>query len=348
MKTATPVRVGVVGCGWAGREVYVADLADCQYGTVVAVCDADGARAETTAEQYGISAAYDDVVEMLRAERLDILVNATPAGQHHAVTLLALRAGVHVYSEKPLTASLKEADELMAEARAADRHLICAPDVMLRPALRAVAERIGSGAVGEVQMAVVRYANGFDPRGQVTIPWYHLDGGGALTDMGSYAVAALTGTIGAVKTVSAFAVVDFPDREGPTGPLRATAEDNATVMVEFAGGGLGVIGTGFHQQQDTHLFQVAGTAGSLRLRGGDWSRCVVEEYSQGSWREVSQDQYEPDTGIRSTVRALAEGHAPQLTSEHALHVFGVIEAAKQSARTGLHVALETTSKENAC
>lgn len=84
---------------------------------VAGVYDGDKAGLEKAMEKSGAETGYDDYEAMLKAEKPDLAVVAPRhVDQHHAMGMAALRAGAHVYMEKPFTESLGEADELLAEA----------------------------------------------------------------------------------------------------------------------------------------------------------------------------------------------------------------------------------------
>jgi len=113
------VRVGVIGCGSMGRNharVY-SRTAGCD---LTAVCDLDRERAEAVAAPYGAE-AFDDPEQVLG--HVDAVTVAVPTEAHLEVTAMLLHSGVDVLVEKPLAASLDEADALI---EAADSHRILA------------------------------------------------------------------------------------------------------------------------------------------------------------------------------------------------------------------------------
>ncbi|MFC7404251.1 Gfo/Idh/MocA family protein [Georgenia alba] len=110
-----PARLGIVGAGGiaGGRHLpAVRDLGE--RVEVVAVVDVDAERARTFAETWNIPRHYTAIEAMLDAESLDLAVVCTPPGAHRPAVAACLRAGVHVWCEKPPTLTLAEYDELMA------------------------------------------------------------------------------------------------------------------------------------------------------------------------------------------------------------------------------------------
>src|SRR5258708_4960940 len=84
--------------------------------TLVAVCDTAEPRAVAAQRRWGVPAAYTDLDRMLAREAVDLVINATPIPAHYEVTLAALSANRHVYSQKPLATTIEEAERLVEEA----------------------------------------------------------------------------------------------------------------------------------------------------------------------------------------------------------------------------------------
>lgn len=108
------IRVAVVGVGYMGK-FHAEKLAASPNAELVAVADADGARATEIAAALGC-ARETDYRALL--SKVDAVCVAAPTRHHHAVVRTCLEAGVHVLVEKPLARTLAEADELLEIARA--------------------------------------------------------------------------------------------------------------------------------------------------------------------------------------------------------------------------------------
>ena len=110
---SAPVRVGVVGAGALGYH-HVRLLRDVDGATMVGFHDARAERAQQVASELGVP-AFDSVEALL--DVCDALTIAVPTPAHFAVAKPALERGRHLLIEKPLAASLAEADELLAIAK---------------------------------------------------------------------------------------------------------------------------------------------------------------------------------------------------------------------------------------
>ena len=86
-------------------------------------------------EQYGVP-WFTDYRRMLSEGGADVVVNLTPIQLHAETTLACLEAGKHVYCEKPVTGSVREAARLQEEARRRGLTVVCAPSVLLFPQVR--------------------------------------------------------------------------------------------------------------------------------------------------------------------------------------------------------------------
>jgi predicted dehydrogenase len=104
--------IGVVGVGALGRH-HARHLAGLDEAELVGVYDIDQARARMVAEELGTT-AFSDLGGLLA--RVAAVTVAVPTAAHHVVGLRALERGVPVLMEKPLAATLREADELIAAA----------------------------------------------------------------------------------------------------------------------------------------------------------------------------------------------------------------------------------------
>jgi predicted dehydrogenase len=106
------VRVGVIGVGYLGQH-HARIYSEIEEAELIAVVDIDQKRADTFAAKYGCEAYYDfrDVLN-----KVDVLSVVTPTTTHHDIALDCLKAGKDILIEKPITANIKEADELIRES----------------------------------------------------------------------------------------------------------------------------------------------------------------------------------------------------------------------------------------
>jgi predicted dehydrogenase len=108
------LNVACIGVGGMGRN----DVKGMEGENLVALCDVDWKSAEDAFKSYPKARRYKDYREMIdrEARNIDAVTVSTPDHNHPAATLLALRAGKHVYCQKPLCRTLGEVKAVMAEA----------------------------------------------------------------------------------------------------------------------------------------------------------------------------------------------------------------------------------------
>jgi predicted dehydrogenase len=136
--TETRLRIGVAGAGHFGRY-HALKAAASDRARLAGVYDRDAERAKTVGWEAGAPAM--DFASLLGA--VDAMIIAAPAEAHHALAMQALQAGKHVLVEKPITATLAQADEVAALA--AERGLVLQVGHLERfsAAFRALEGRVG-------------------------------------------------------------------------------------------------------------------------------------------------------------------------------------------------------------
>jgi|APMI01.1.fsa_nt_gi predicted dehydrogenase len=210
-----PARFGVIGAGFiAGVHGLAAQAVPDQF-TIVAASDANPAAAAAAAETYGWANSYGSVAEMIKAEELDGLIISTWPSTHLELIEQCIAGGVRlVLCEKPLVLTGEQALRVWDLAAASGTTVIEAFMYRHHPAIAKIEQIIASGRLGQIDhvRASFTYFNKsmvgtkVDPN-DPNRPWrYRADqGGGALYDIGTYAVNASTHFAGAVPTrVAAF------------------------------------------------------------------------------------------------------------------------------------------------
>jgi len=139
------VRIAVIGTGgWGKNHVRVLS----ELGSLVAVCDLDASRAAAYADKFRVK-GYSSVDELLEKERPDGVTICTPASTHFAVASKVLRAGVNAFVEKPMTSTVKEAQDLINEAEMARKILTVGFIERFNPAITELKKMITQGTLGK-------------------------------------------------------------------------------------------------------------------------------------------------------------------------------------------------------
>ena len=137
----------VVGCGHWGKNL--ARNFD-KLGHLYAVCESDSARLEVFCKQYGVK-GFLTLDEALACPELHAVAIATPAEQHAAMTIAALRAGKDVFVEKPLALRWQDGVEMTSEAHRLDKILMVGHLLLYHPAVLKIKELIDLGELGRLE-----------------------------------------------------------------------------------------------------------------------------------------------------------------------------------------------------
>jgi predicted dehydrogenase len=144
-----PVRVGVVGLGYWGPNL-ARNLQECGEADLVALCDVSTERLEKVARRYPAAGRYQSLNMLLSDPDVEAVAIATPVSTHHPIASAALRAGKHVFVEKPLAASSVEGLELIELAAREERVLMPGHTFLYSPPVRTIRSLIDSGELGEI------------------------------------------------------------------------------------------------------------------------------------------------------------------------------------------------------
>jgi len=143
-------KLNIAGIGVGGRGM--ADLNEMAGENIVALCDVDWDRAAPAFKKYPDARTYKDFRVMLDKEKdIDAVVVATPDHTHAVAAMMALRMGKHVYCEKPLTRTVKEARELAKATEKAKVATQMGNQGMAFEGDRLLSEWIWDGAIGPVR-----------------------------------------------------------------------------------------------------------------------------------------------------------------------------------------------------
>lgn len=158
----TKLKAAVIGAGSMGSR-HARVYAELPETELVAVVDASEANSVRVADQHG-GKAYTDYQEMLAVERPDLVTVAVPTILHLDVAKTVLAAGCHVLVEKPIAATVDEAQALIAAAATANRKLMVGHIVRFDPTVQALKQHIDAGELGRIFQIFCRRIGPFPHR----------------------------------------------------------------------------------------------------------------------------------------------------------------------------------------
>jgi predicted dehydrogenase len=376
---ARKVRVALAGLGSVSQRGILPHLAEedaREHVELVACCDVVEERAKETARVFGWQRAYGYYDEMLRKEDVEAVLIATPIPAHYQQSMKALEAGRHVYVQKTMTTTLKEATEVVELARKKNLKFVASPGQMLNDRNQQMKKLIDDGALGKVYWAFTTNAGGGhenetfrarnDVLSNVDPTWYYKKGGGPVYDMAVYSLHTITGLLGSVKKVTALSGIGQKQRIWKEKVIDVEMDDNTLMLLDFgdatfavAGGQnarvspsigwgrLGIFGTKGTIDQGGSVGGTELTGDFLpQVMGQALPKVVIPQQGWGlQWvtgRHPQIQEAHVYNDIMHLVDCIRDDKRPVPTGEHARHVVEVIEKAYLSAKSGQAQTLETT------
>ncbi|BDI22181.1 Gfo/Idh/MocA family protein [Herbiconiux sp. L3-i23] len=303
-----PLRVGVVGLGWAGQQHMEAYHALDGVELVAIAGMEEGPLAEL-AEKFGVEHAVRDWTDLVAIEGLDAVSVAVPTFLHAPITIGALEAGLHVLCEKPIARTGDEAAEMVAAARSAGRVLEVAFNHRRRGDVEALKAAVDAGTIGRPYHARSIWLRraGIPSLGS----WFtnrEMAGGGPLIDLGVHVLDYTLHLFGepAVTAVSAVTHAELgPRGRGGAGDGKQQVgsayevEDLATVLLRLEGGGSIVIETSwaaYRPAGDEFGITLYGTEGGADLRVVDYAPSGELTIFGGDGEEITDVAVDADPG----------------------------------------------------
>ena len=347
------VKVGVAGCGqisgiYLQNCTRVFDILD-----VVAVADLVPELAQRRAEEYDIPRVCT-VEELLAHPQIEIILDLTSPHAHAALNQQVLRAGKHVYTEKPFALTAVDADEVLELAQARQLRIGCAPDTFLGAGLQTCRALIDDGAIGTPYAAsgLILMGNMYDglhPRFETLLQ----PGWDPLFDMAPYYLTALVFLLGPVRRVTGSTgqvhheiTITNPQshRYGETVPVAAPMNTAATL--DFESGAIATLQAAKESFGYTPRFEIYGTdgilyapdpnmfGGPIRIQRRDGS-VVDVPYTHG-FSENSRG-----IGVADMAHAMRSGRPHRANGELARHVLEITLGIFEASRTERHIAITT-------
>ncbi|MEM0049795.1 MAG: Gfo/Idh/MocA family oxidoreductase [Candidatus Bathyarchaeia archaeon] len=140
------LKVAVVGAGFWGKN-HIRVLDEIPEVELVAVCDIDKQRAEAISERYGLK-SYEDSMDMYKNEEIDAVTICVWSSKLAEETIKALKMKKHVFVEKPMASSVREAQRVLKVAKATKLKLQVGFIERFNPAVKRVKKIIEDGVIG--------------------------------------------------------------------------------------------------------------------------------------------------------------------------------------------------------
>jgi len=364
--------IGLIGCGNIAETYF---RAQDYFNNInfIACADKLSEAANKCAEEYKIKSF--SVEQILNDEDVDIILNLTIPQAHFEVSKLALEAGKHVYSEKPMSIKYDEAKELLEIANKKNLYFGNAPDTFLGGGGQTSRQFVDKGKIGKILTGNFIFAfpgvQEFHPNPE---SWFE-SGGGPVIDMGPYFFTTLVNLLGPAKNVRARGKKFSSKREYLVGPKKGetfNVEISTSVMfdIEFVNKTIiqGFISFDVQNHMRNHI-ELYGSHGSIivpdpnmfggpviisKELGSDWIKHSVEDKPLGKTNIINhsgrsneapkQSNYR-GVGLSEMIYSIENKIEHRCNGELALHVLDIIESVILSSDMKEEVNLRSTCKK---
>ncbi|MDH7487356.1 MAG: Gfo/Idh/MocA family oxidoreductase [Anaerolineae bacterium] len=342
------VAVGIIGTG----NIFGAYVKGCRAFHIleIAACaDIDRDKAQAKAAEFDIPKVCS-VEELLAEAEVQIVVNLTVPKAHAEVSLAAIEAGKHVYSEKPLAITRQDGQKLLAAAREKGVRVGCAPDTFLGGGLQTCRKLVDDGWIGE-PVAAAAFMVQHGPESWHPNPdFFYQVGGGPLFDVGPYYLTALVNLLGPVRRVAGSARISFAERIATSEMHRGRriaveVPTHVAGVLDFVAGPIGSIITSFDVwAANLPRIEIYGSEGSLgvpdpNIFGG---RVLLRRAGATEWSEVPLTHSAAvgrGIGVADMAYGIVHGRPHRASGEMAYHVLDIMQALGESSAAGRHMEI---------
>lgn len=347
--------VGIIGCGMISSN-YLRHAAEVfsDWYAVTALGDIDVNKAKEKAEKFSIP-KYGDPDSVYGDPEIDLIINLTVPAAHEEVTLRALRAGKHVYSEKPLATSRQGIDNIIRTAEECGRRVGCAPDSFMSAPNQTAKKALEDGWIGDVVGLNAICAMRGNEYWRPDADFFYKKGAGPMMDMAPYYLNLFVSLIGPVTAVSAAARITWDQRTVKVPPRRGEKIDVevptfVSSALRFKNGAIGTFVNSFdiwHTRQP--FVEIYGEKGTMIVPDPNryTGEVLVRRFKDTEWRPLPQfveyENYGRGVGVADMVRAIQTDSPHRASAQLARHVTDVIITMDEAAQSGTVLPVSTSS-----
>lgn len=355
-KAPGAVGIGIIGAGVISGQ-YLGSFHQFADVDVRFIADKEVERARSRAEEYGIRTPEGDlaagtVTELLAREDIEIVVNLTQPAVHAQVDLQILRAGKHVWSEKPIALDANSSYELLDAAASAGLRLACAPDTMLGAGMQNALRAIARGDIGDPLTASLVFQTSGPESWHPSPEFLFAEGAGPLFDMGPYYLTAAVRAFGPVTDVVAVSSTSRQTRVIGSGPKAGTefpveVPTYHAALLTFAGGQSAQATFSFQNALERPgVVEISGTEGTIVLPDPNMFDGSSQLWTLGEEepRELPATgaAYARGTGVVDLARSIRADRPEQAPGALAAHVLDVMLAIRDAAQSRRVISLDAS------
>jgi len=267
------VKIGKLSMAHVHARGYVQQIMDHPEAQLVAIWDEIPERGEAAAREWNVPFVAD-LHEFLAFEDMQAVACDATTKLHHEVIMHAIQAGKHVFTEKALTVSTADSDEIVQAVEESGIKFMISLPSRCSPEILFLKRVLDQGVIGDLTLMRARIAHSaaLDRWFSGHTAWFaeaEAAGGGALFDLGCHTVDVMRWLMGTPKSVIAnmnsFTGV-YPD-----------VDDNAVAVVESEGKALGILDVAWVHRAGPNPIELYGTKGFVGIRGVDGRPILMSE-----------------------------------------------------------------------
>lgn len=299
----TTYRVGILGYGFIGKVHAYAYAAQPFYydplpaaARITHVVTSRQETAEKARQALGADVASTDYRTVTENPAVEIIHICTPNHLHKEALLSAMRHGKHIYCDKPLVATMSEAEEIRTALAAYRGTAQMTFQNRFFPATLRAKQLIDEGRLGDMLQLRAAYLHGGSANPAAPAKWKLTAeaGGGVIADLASHVLDLVEHLAGPIQSVMAATQIAYPQRPSaadPTSLVTVDAEDSVVALTKLKSGALGTIeatklasGT-----EDELRLEIHGSRGAVRFNLMDphhveWHDATLPDAPQGGLR----------------------------------------------------------------
>ncbi|MEM9393008.1 MAG: Gfo/Idh/MocA family oxidoreductase [Pseudomonadota bacterium] len=370
----TEIGIGLIGGGYMGKAHAVAMAAvGAVFDTTLRprlqmIAASSPESADGYRRAFGFARAASDWRELVTDPGVEAIVIASPQATHRAIAEAAFAVGKPVFCEKPLGASLEDAEAMVAAAQDAGVANMIGFNYVRTPATQFVRKLLAEKAIGELTWFRGEHTEDFLADPDIPANWRTTGrANGTMGDLAPHMINCALALMGPIGALSAQIETLHATRPGPNGPVSVDNDDQAQMMVRFQSG---VVGHLYFSRAATgrkmgYAYEIHGTNGAIRFDQEDqnavWLYKADGSQATRGFTKVLTGPAHPDylpfcqgpghgTGYqdqiiieaRDFLQAIATGKPVWPTFRDGLAVSRVIDTAFTSAETGRWLSVPQT------
>lgn len=367
---AKTFRVGLIGTGRIS-DIYLRNVKAFTGVEIVACGSLNKAESRAKAAEHGVPRVLPPD-KIIADPDIDAVLNLTIPAAHADISIAALKAGKHVYSEKPFVTDLADGCRILDLAKSRGLKVGNAPDTFFGGRWQTLRKLLDAGAIGTPHGVSAFVPTSGVERHHPNPDFYYAKGGGPLLDLGPYYLAAMVFCLGPIARVAGLGrkretsrMIENGPRNGQMMPVEV--DTHSLSLIEFESGVTGQMMVSFDVwESETPRLEIYGTDGTLCIPDpdpGDGANIFhgpvwVRTRDTARWTMRPRPKAPADwavatnthglnfdargIGLADLAEAVREEREPRASGALGLHLCEVMEGMLQSPVLGRFVNITST------